>query len=199
MRLLRPSVSDLVFCLLLNSSGYVAEHAGVGGDAPAIPGSGEAVGSQRLIVSAGQSTLEDAPDVLPILEPAAPVTDGGSPAGPPAGPVPPLENPIPQKKPRKAPVRKRTLPEVGTSISKKPAKPRKQTPAKNPRTPVPSSTSVDHECSTVMVTCDTDAEHVDQPLAVAKAKVNQYDEMTRALCPGKVCIDPPLPHQHALL
>lgn len=167
----------------------------MGGDAPPIPGSDEAAGSRCWVDSAGQST---AVDVIPTLEPAAPVTEGGSLVGPPADPVPPSGNPIPQKKPRKAPVRKRAIPKLGTSISKKPPKSRKKKTVKNPKTPVPPATSVDQECSTAMVTCDTDADHVDQPLAVATAKVNQYDEMTRALCPGKVCIYPPLSQKYTL-
>lgn len=86
----------------------------------------------------------------------------------------------------KAPARKRSVPELGTNISKKPVKPRKR--RKKVESSVPQLEPAEYESSLAVVSCDATGEDVEQPpLTVTKAVVNHYDEMTRALCAGKVC------------
>lgn len=92
----------------------------------------------------------------------------------------------PAKPRRRAPARKRALPDLGTNISKKPPKPRKKK-KKEATEVIARSSSPDPDCSTALVTCDTDVDNVEQPSELVHQGINRFDEMTRALCPGKVC------------
>lgn len=160
------------------------EDAGTGISTGLLPEQYQAADFRQGHASTGPSSWKGSPHVA-IPEPAASDAVADLRAEHPESCEPPGIDQLPQNKRRRAPTRRKPLPELGTNISKSAVKPRKKARQKTTNALVPQSASVEHDCSTAMVACEADVDHADQPMAVSNSVVNQYDEMTRALCAGK--------------
>lgn len=197
MRVFSLICGTLVTFLLLPHRVAVAEDAGTGVSTGLLPEQYQAADFRQGHASTGPSSWKGSPHVA-IPEPAASDAVADLRAEHPESCEPPGIDQLPQNKRRRAPTRRKPLPELGTNISKSTVKPRKKARQKTTNALVPQSASVEHDCSTAMVACEADVDHADQPMAVSNSVVNQYDEMTRALCAGKVRTSNTIPKRSLL-
>lgn len=171
--------------LITPNNASPAEQAS-GVHAAALPPTKQAVATElrHSIASVGPSGPAERPLVSRWPEPAEPERRP-APEGPGQHEASDVGD-LPQPPQRASPARKRSCPELGTNISKKAAKPRKK--KKKANSDLAQLVPADHDPVTA-VACDETAVDEEQVGAVAASAVNQYDEMTRALCPGKVCVE----------
>eukprot|EP00892_Ulva_mutabilis_P006683 jgi/Ulvmu1/4387/UM002_0112.1 len=96
---------------------------------------------------------------------------------------PPAAGDLPKTNNQRCMVQKRNRPKLGTNISKHQVKPRKKRKKSNldlSLAPPPENNS-----AIAVASFDARAHDADHHMPATKAVVNQYDEMTRALCAGK--------------